>query len=70
MSIFGDALNDMLTGDIGHSDNVRQRQNSQWEAANAALTAAGTALALEEPNYEAAIAAALTGLLALKLSDS
>jgi hypothetical protein len=67
----------MLLGDIGCSERVRERQkrvrerqNSQWEFANGALTAAGALLATKDPDYQAVIATALTGLLALKLSDS
>lgn len=66
MDLFG--INRMASIVDGSAAKVEERQNVQWQFADGALTAASAHLAAED--YQAAIATALTGLLALKLSDS
>lgn len=56
---------DMLRG-----TDVAGRQDAQWQAANDSLSLAVEMLTGDEPDYQAAIATALVGLLALELSRS
>lgn len=56
---------DMLRG-----TDVAGRQDRQWQAANDSLSLAVEMLTGDEPDYQAAIATALVGLLALELSRS
>lgn len=73
MGFLTDALTDMVSDPmavIAGEQTVSQRKNEQFDLANLSLDAAGAHLTAESPDYQAAIASALVGLLALQLSKS
>ena len=69
MSLFSPIL-DLLNGrDFGTTEAIEARQDRQWSTALDCLSLSSMELSTSDPNYQAVIAIALVGLLAVECSE-